>query len=372
MSLPRPASLARALLLAAAPAVAGAQIAERAIRIAPSAASWSVADPTGTVAITQGAAPIFISMPIGSRAAFDVGTSFASSRLSRRFGSADSVRSLGGLTDVQLRATFAATDRIVLTLGVNLPTGQATVTPQNLALAGMIGTDLLALAVPAYGIGPAVTAGLAAGREVGAWTVTGGLSLRHATGFQPFRDTSARFVPGSEYRVSATAEREAVGGRLSLGLTGSGFAGSKYGATATSTGARLIAQGGWAGSLGEGRPELVVGGWHLYTAPGDFAGRPIPAQQLTNVQMSLGFGVGTFTIEPTLEGRLWRTDAERSGQLALIGLRTRIPIGDLTLYPGAAWGTGRLSHSLGGNGMASALSGSLTGYRVTVGLVTRW
>lgn len=365
-------ALHAALVLAVATPAARAQVAERAVRISPSATSWVVADSQGNVTVAQGAVPVFISVPLGRRVAFDIGTAFAASRITRQFGAVDSARTLGGVTDVQIRGTFAATDHVVLTLGVNVPTGQATVSQQALSLAGMIGTDLLALSVPAYGIGPAVTAGLAAGGEAGAWTLTGGASVRHATGFQPFSDSTARFVPGSEVRLSATADREAASGRLSLGVTGSGFTGSKFGTTATSTGARVIAQGGWSGKLGEGFPELAVAGWHLYTARGDFAGRPIPAQQLTNVQLSLGFGAGPVTIEPTLEGRLWRTDADRNGQLALIGLRTRIPIGNVVVYPGAAWGTGRMAHSLGGDGMAGPLTGSLTGYRATVGMVARW
>lgn len=338
-----------------------AQLTDPTVRISPVAASYGVSDAAGRISVSQVAMPIFVAMPIGTRLSVDIGTAFASSSFSRGGTS----RSLSGLTDVQLRSSFALTDRVVITFGVNAPTGDATVQQANLELAGMVGTDLLSLAVPAYGVGPAFTGGVAVGQTVGAWTLSGGISVRQATGFKPFDNQATRFVPGSEYRLSANGERDLAGGRLALGLTASAFGGVEFGTAATSTGSRYIAQGAWIGSLGDRKPDLVVSGWLLSAGAGQFNALPLPGQQLGNLQVALGFGAGRATVEPNLETRIWNGGTGRSGSITMLGLRTRIPVGAYTIYPGAAFGAGQMSHNLG---VAAPFTGGLTGFRATVGM----
>lgn len=355
---------AAALGLAATMAPAtplAAQLTDATLRIAPVVASFGVSDPAGRVSLSQTALPLFVAVPLGTRASLDVGTAFAATRFARGGTS----RSLTGLTDVQVRGTYALTDRIVLTLGLNAPTGEATVRQGDLELVGMAGTDLLGLAVPAYGVGPAFTGGVAVGNTVGVWTLSGGLSIRQATGFKPFDNQTTRFVPGSEYRVSANAERDLAGGRLALGLTASAFGGVEFGTAATSTGNRYIMQGAWVGSLGERRPDLVVSGWLLSAGAGQFNALPLPAQTLGNLQVALGFGAGAATIEPNVETRLWNGGTGRTGHLTLLGVRTRVPVGRYTIFPGAAVGVGQLAHNLG---VAAPFDGGLSGVRLTLGM----
>lgn len=349
--------------LAAAPLTAplGAQLTDGQLRIAPTAMSWGIAADSGRVTVSQVGIPIFVAVPLGEKFAVDVGTSFATSSFSRRGVS----RSLSGLTDVQLRGVWAITDALVLTVGVNAPTGQATVARENLELAGMIGTDVLTMPVPAYGIGPAFTGGLVYGADAAGWSLSGGMSVRQATGFRPFTDTTTRFVPGSEYRLAFNADRGYGSGRLALGLSGSAFGGQTYGTAATSTGSRLVAQAAWAGALGDGKPQLLLSAWHLFAAAGEFNSLPIPSQNLSNVQVAIGFGAGAATIEPTVEARLWNAGTGRTATLAILGLRTRIPVGDYTVSPGAAFGLGTFGHSLG---VSVPFEGNATGYRLTLGM----
>lgn len=356
------AAVTAAFLLATATS-SEAQLTSGIVRIAPTAASWGFGTDSGRFSLSQMAIPIFVAVPIGEKFSVDVGTSFAVSAFSR--GDDDDRRSLSGLTDVQVRGVWAITSSLVLTLGMNAPTGQATVARQDLELAGMMGADILAMPVTAYGIGPAFTGGLAYGIETSGWSVSGGASVRQATGFQPFADTTDRFVPGSEYRVAFNADREVGGGRLALGFSGSAFGGQKYGTVATSTGSRLVAQSAWVGSLGEGKPQLLVSAWHLFAGAGEFNRQPIPAQNLTNVQLAVGFSAGSATIEPTLEGRVWSAGTGRSGTLGLVGLRTRFVAGDYSIFPGASFGLGRFGHNLGVN---PPFEGNATGFRVTIGM----
>lgn len=347
--------------LAANAQPARAQVTDGQLRVAPTAAGWRIAADSGAVSVSQIAIPIFVAVPIGEKFAIDVGTSFATSSFSRGGVS----RSLAGLTDVQLRGIWAVSDKVVLTIGINAPTGKATVDGQNFELAGMIGADVLSLPVTAYGIGPAFTGGIVYGVEAAGWSFSGGASVRQATGFRPFADTTARFVPGSEYRIAFNADREVGGGRLSLGATGSAFGGQSYGTAATSTGSRAVAQLAWSGALGDGGPQLLLSAWHLYAASGQFNALPIPSQNLSNVQAAVGFGVGTLTIEPNLEARLWSAGTGRAATLGLLGVRTRIPVGDFTLFPGAAMGLGTFSHNLG---VSAPFEGNATGYRLTIGM----
>jgi hypothetical protein len=342
-------------------AALAAQITDGQVRIAPTAASWNVSTDSGRVGVSQIGIPIFVAVPVGEKFAVDIGTSFATSSFTRGGVS----RSLSGLTDVQLRGVWAISDALVLTVGINAPTGQASVDRQNLELAGMIGTDILAMPVAAYGIGPAFTGGLVYGVEASSWNLSGGLSVRQATGFRPFADTTTRFVPGSEYRVAFNADREVGGGRLALGLSGSAFGGQTYGTAATSTGSRGIVQVAWAGPLGEGKPQLLVSAWHLLAAAGEFNALPIPAQNLSNLQAAVGFAVGAATIEPNIEARLWSAGTGRTGTLGLLGVRSRVPVGDFTIFPGAAFGLGTFGHNLG---VSAPFEGNATGFRLTLGM----
>jgi hypothetical protein len=349
-----------ALALGAWPVASEAQLTERVVRIAPTLTSYKMSSPDSAASLTQTAVPIFIAFPIGAKASIDIGTAFGASSATVDGRAA----SINGLTDTQIRGSYALSDNVVITLGINAPTGKATISTSQLEIAGLLGTDLLGNAVPAYGSGLAITGGIAVGRQVGGWNVSGGASVRQATGFAPFDTGSVRFVPGSEYRGSLSGDRELGGGRLAIGMTASTFAGEKFGTTATATGNRYLGQAAWIGSLGEGRPDLVLSGWHLASGTGEYAGTTISSQQVTNLQAAVGFRFGEKTIEPTFEFRRWTAGENQRGTLSLLGVRTRIPVGGLTLFPGAAFGVGSLNHDLG----SGAFGGSLTGFRMTLGM----
>jgi hypothetical protein len=176
--------------------------------------------------------------------------------------------------------------------------------------------------------------------------------------------SSLRFSPGSEVRGSLNAEWVAPESRVSMGATYATYAGEALSDTFTvATGDRLIVQAAYVGSLGEGKPQLFASLWNLSFGSGRFAGNTYSAQNVTDVQAALGFGLGRVTLEPNLEGRLWAGGAERNGFIGYLGLRTRIPVGGVTLFPGASYGAGRFTQSFGG----ASLDGTFTGFRATIG-----
>src|SRR5262245_23298776 len=92
-------------------------------RVAPQLPSFNISSPTNTK-ISEPAIPLFVTIPVAPRLSFDVGTSYASARVEQT-GTRKTTSDISGLTDTQIRANLTlGNDFIILTGGVNLPTGQ--------------------------------------------------------------------------------------------------------------------------------------------------------------------------------------------------------------------------------------------------------
>ena len=73
---------------------------------------------------------------------------------------------LSGLTDTQVRANYTfGQDLVVLTAGVNLPTGSSTVAAEELEAASLIGSDFLTFPISGFGSGLGFTGGVAFARR---------------------------------------------------------------------------------------------------------------------------------------------------------------------------------------------------------------
>ena len=332
--------------LLAAPA--GAQtLFDRSARIAPQFVLYSLGD---AIDISEFAVPVAVVVPVTSRLNVDVATAWASSTVER----AGEKQSISGLTDTQLRANYTlGSDFIVLTAGLNIPTGHATVEEDEIEAAGYIGNDFLAFPISNMGTGFAATGGIAVARPFGEWNVGFGASVRHATAYDAFEisDQTIRFQPGDEYRARLGIDRAAGGGRVAFGLTYSAFGDDEDGQTTYSTGDRIVAQAAY--SVPTRVADIFLSGWNLMRAEGDLAGGLVaPAENITNVGVSAGFrGLGTL-VEPSAEFRRWTVDGDGMGTMVNLGLRTRVTAGPLDLFPGAVWSTGSF-----GEGSDDSLSG---------------
>src|SRR4051812_10909519 len=128
-----------AAIAASAPTTLGAQaLLDRSVRTGPQVVSYTL-DDVYERSITQFAFPIAVAVPLFNRLSLDIATAYA--KVS--YDSASFTGKIDGLTDTQLRASYAlGTDNVVLTMGLNLPTGQETVDFQTQgAAAGLIGND---------------------------------------------------------------------------------------------------------------------------------------------------------------------------------------------------------------------------------------
>src|SRR6185503_17156813 len=105
------------------------------------------------------------------------------------------------------------TDFVVLTAGVNIPTGQSTVNVDQLAAAALIGNDFLAFPISNMGTGFGATGGIAVARPAGDWNFGAGISVRRSSQYDPFSPTGGvllHYQPGNEYRARLGLDR-AVG-----------------------------------------------------------------------------------------------------------------------------------------------------------------
>ena len=323
--------------------------------------------------VTEVAVPLFAVVPIAPRFTFDIGTAYAQSHVRHAGGES----SVGGLTDTQLRANYTlGNDFIILTAGVNLPTGESTVDVAELLAASRIANDFLSFPISSMGTGAAVTGGIAVARPLGSWSLGFGGSVRRTSEFEPIRpDTGAipRYQPGDEYRLRFGADRPLGAGQLAFGLTYSAFGQDDFGGSLYNTGDRVVGQVGYGRPVGIGTLSLAA--WNLYRGAGQLIGGvESPWDDIVNASASLALrATGGMTIEPSLQLRGWfqrvaATGAEPArtdrSMLAELGMRARVGAGPFSVHPGAGYTVGQLA---AGDGVKAPL----TGFRASLGLQLR-
>jgi hypothetical protein len=333
------------------PVVAQAQgFGDASWRLTPQYVGYTFEQGGTKTTVTELAIPLAYLLPITDRFTLDISTAYANSRVES--GSASST--ISGLTDTQLRLNYTfGLDAVVLTAGVNLPTGQYEVSEDKIAAAGQIGNDFLAFPVSSFGNGMAGTGGVAVARSLGEWNLGLGASFRKSAEFGAFQQNNdvLRFQPADEARLRVGLDRAAFGGRVVLGMVYSAFGQDIAGPTTYSTGDRVIGQAAF--DVPVGAAQLFVSGWYLHRVEGEQVGGTAPPEGISNISAALGFTVGGLFLEPNVEGRFWTIDGATAGTLMYGGLRTRFNLGPLTVYPSASYGMG----SLEGTGATTDVTG---------------
>jgi hypothetical protein len=362
---------ALALTLAApvrAQSSAGAEV-----RLAPQFLQYRFASPANET-VSQLAIPLFVAIPLGERISLDVGTSYASSRVA----SDNSTSVISGLTDTQVRGNLTlGSDFVVLTAGLDLPTGTSSVTLDQFAAAGLIGNDFLGFPISNMGTGFAVTGGVAVARPLGLWNLGVGGAMRRSTAYEPFDvpGQALRFQPGNEYRLRVGVDRPVGTGRVALGLTYSAFGHDDAGGSVYNTGDRVIAQGLYAGSL-SGR-EVTVAAYNVFRAPGSYAsGDPAGRENIANLFASVGLSALGTVLEPSAEVRHWLQNVpasttgttatagrSQSSVLGTVGLRTRVEVAGARLCPSVGYTIGSLAVA---DAAGLPRRAGLTGFRAQV------
>ena len=334
------------------------------VRTAPQFVQYRLAAPINET-ISEFTTPIFVVIPVSPTLNFDVGTAYAWARVSPNGSSTEATSSISGLTDTQVRANLAiGMDFIVITAGVNLPTGRESATQAQQLAAFRIGNDFLSFPISNMGTGLGFTGGVALARPVGAWNVGLGASVRQSSAYEPVAATGGarvRFEPGNEYRARIGIDHAFGTGRVALGLTYSKFGDDDLGGSVYNTGDRYIAQAGFNNSFGGAR--VVVNAWNLYRRSGlIFSGERTGPEDIVNLLVGVGFSTLRGVLEPSVELRNWTQENLSASTLATLGMRYSVGSGGMSISPSAGYTFGRFA--------ATAGNADLSGFRAA--LAVRW
>jgi hypothetical protein len=355
--------LALAVSAAAFAPLPAQSILDAGLRVGPQFLQYKLQAPTNTT-ISEFAAPVFVLIPLTSSLSFDVGSAYAWSRVEQTASDGkQTVSTISGATDTQIRGNYTVgTDFIVLTAGVNLPSGRSTVTADQQLAAGLIGSDFLSFPVSNMGTGFGATGGLAIARPLGSWNVGGGASVRKSSQYDPFNQQGApvmHYQPGDEYRVRVGLDRGVGTGRMTLGLTYSRFGNDNLGGSIYNTGDRVLSHLSFVNTIGVG--DLSIVGWNLYRNAGTLADSSfLGHEDIGNVLLGYAVRVAGMRIEPTVEGRGWLQQNLPTSALGTVGLRIQFDLLGLGFTPSGSYTMGRLAAQ---TAQGAGTTADLTGFK---------
>lgn len=352
--------------LAAAPTLGAQSPFDIGIRVAPQFHSYKIDAPSNTT-ISEFAVPFYVVVPITPRLSFDVGSSFTNAHVEQT-GTTKVTSTISGLTDTQVRGNLVlGNDNVVLTGGVNLPTGKSTVATDQRLAAGLIGSDFLAFPIAQMGTGFGGTGGIAIALPLGNdWNFGFGGSVRHSAQYDPFDAVGAQvlhYQPGNEYRGRVGLDHPLGTGRFTLGVTYSSFGDDNLGGSIYNTGNRILGQLDLNNSFGPGRFSLT--GWNLYRMSGTLAdGSVIDKEDVASGSLAYGISFGDAVLEPNVEGRTWYQPGSTTSYLGTFGLRLAFNMGGVAIVPSGGFSVGQLAAaSAGAVGNQTA---TLTGFHGTL------
>lgn len=339
------------------------------VRVSPQFVSYTIGAPSNNK-VSEMAIPIFAFMPITNTLTLDIGTAFASARVTSTAGGQATESKVSGLTDTQIRATMnLGTDLVVLTAGVNIPTGRSTVKPEEQSAAGLIGNDFLVFPISSMGSGFGGTGGVAFAHPFGDWNLGAGVSVRHSMPFDPYQDATGaklRYTPGDETRARLGVDHPYGTGRASIGLTYSNFSNDQLATSVYNTGNRLLAQGYLTSGMGRG--DYMLSAWNLFRASGTlYDGSKSGTENITDVSASYGLPVGGARLEPGIDFRTWTQAGQPLSLQSTLSVRYEQPMGPITLSPGAGFTFGKLAAQTAASANTTA---SITGFRAQLTIRT--
>lgn len=360
-----------ALALAAAEPLSAQSIFDVGARAAPQYHSYSIDSPSNTK-ISEFSFPLYAIMPVSPTFSLDLGTAWAHSHVDQTTNGKTANSNISGFTDTQIRGNYTfGNDFVVLTAGLNLPTGKSSVTPQQELAASLIGSDFLAFPISNMGTGFGGTAGVAVARPFADWNVGGGASLRKSSAYDPFDaggGPALHYQPGNEYRLRVGADRAVGTGRVAIGLTYSTFGNDNLAGSIYNTGNRYLTTFSFDNTLGAG--TLSVIGWNLFRTAGTLADSSyLGHENIADAAVTYGLNMGSATLEPNLEGRLWtQAGGVPTSLMTTLGVRSQMVVMGYAILPSVGYSFGRLA-AQDVNGLNT--TATLTGYHATLAIRLR-
>lgn len=261
-----------------------------------------------------------------------------------------------GLTDLTLRLVIPAMqDRLRLIFAGNVPTGQATLTPEQGAVAAALATDLFTMPVANFGTGPGFSTALAYAQPLGGWVIGLAGTFRLGGAYEPFLSTAIGAVneyrQAPEMRVRLALDRPSRGGvGVRLGASFSAFGDEEQNGEPTlRPGSRVLGEAMVEFPLGRG--SAVIYGWDLLRMEGDLEADTLQAGAAGAVQVAAsrnlaGGGVRLFlplgraSLRPVAEALVQSTSDETceaacKGVLGRVGAGVAFRVGKLIFEPAA-------------------------------------
>jgi hypothetical protein len=327
-------------------------------RLGPQFVSYTLGAPSN-VTISETTIPVFAYLPIGTGITVDIGTAFAMANVKSTVSGQTRESRISGPTDTQIRATMnLGSDNVLLTAGINIPTGKATADTSEQMAAALIGNDFLMFPISSMGSGFGGTGGLAFARPVGSWNLGAGVSVRTAMPFDPYIDNAGnklRYTPGTEMRARVGLDHPYGTGRASVGFTYSKFGDDEFQTSIYNTGDRLLSQGSLSNSIWAG--DYPLSAWNLFRSSGTLAdGSPTGAESITDLTAAWGRQVGSGRVEPSLGFRTWMQSDLPTSLQSTVSLRYEWTSGRMAVSPMAGF-------TFGSIGATATESASLSGFR---------
>jgi hypothetical protein len=194
----------------------------------------------GELSIREISLPLSFVCPVTRRLSLDVTAGSGVANLER-----GTSRSLGGLTDTQLRASFVLGDEVaLLTVGLSLPTGQAELDPGEQQVSNYLAQNALGFRTPHFGQGLNANVGLAAARKLGESVAGIGIGYLLKGEFSPWKG-GAEYRPGDELSLTVGLDRQILNGdgRVSLDVVYTRYGKDEVGGVETfQSGDKLLLQ----------------------------------------------------------------------------------------------------------------------------------
>jgi hypothetical protein len=307
---------------------------------------------------TQWVVPVSLAVPLGARWSVDAATTVTSGQVRfapARTGEPERTTALSGVGDLRVRVTGRLVgDALLVTFGVNAPTGTQELTAPQVEALGVLAAPALGSALPAASAGPSATTGLVYAVERGGWSWAAGAALEVRRRFAPVAALIAgqpvpEFDPGPAVHFSLGGDGFVGEGALGVAVTADVYTRDRLttggdvpaSAGAVRLGPTLGAELRWRAPSRRFH-ELTVYAAGRYRAPFMRDGAPVPGTSAgyASAGASAAYPLGGAT-DLTTSLEMWAhtgmtadrtlvTAATRSGTLG-VGLARRV--GALTVQP---------------------------------------
>src|SRR5690348_12229863 len=281
---------------------------------------------------SEWAIPVVMVAPLGDHMSADLTTHYANAKTTDAAGD----HTLTGLTDTQIRLLYTLNrDRAVVSLSINLPTGQHTLTSDQFRVYTALGTNYLSFPVADFGTSFGATAGVAFATPAGGWNLGASGAIRYSGSYVPLDTTPpTTYKPGVEFRGRLGADR-LVGrsSRFLVGLTASTFSNDAlstagvFGSGSIAPGLRVIGDAGWVSAIGSNTLSISV--WDFYRGKGTIQDTlPTNSENVLNAEARFAIPASPqVSIQPLVGVRTW-SPGQKGGTFLMGGLAARFGLSD--------------------------------------------